>query len=300
MAANGGAQFSDAFDRTFPSDAAGNNIFVGRDVLRGLVGGIDDFVECRQPRWRRYRSLGPTLLGSSFLLNDDDFLAALEKLAGACVVINKMKRTEYVTHMLRQLAALNRQAPGIPLEAFGRLRDLALLEEGRPAVVGPYGPAPGTGRLSTFRTLGFRETAGQRFPPLVHAKLALLGHLWWHDEDDGPGVADVVGFQPFRLWVSSANFTRGSRRSIEFGYWTEDPALLKAAEHLLVELIAGSEDVDPDADDWRPDMARIEYDHDAMVEAMAELMAEERYALLEQEAQAEDWLARRDLDEPEE
>jgi hypothetical protein len=197
--------------------------------------------------------------------------------------------------MLRRLSDLNERTPGIPLDAFGQFRDLAPLEKGRPAVVGPYGPAPGTGSVSTFRTLGFRKTAERMFPPLVHAKLALLGHLLcWHV--DAPGDVEVVEFQPFRLWVSSANFTRSSGRSIEFGYWTEDPPLLKAAEHLLVELIARSEDVNPDVDDWRPDMAPVEYYHDAMVDAIAE----ERCALLEQEAQVEDWLARHDRDEQEE
>src|SRR5262249_50628911 len=58
--------------------------------------------------------------------------------------------------------------------------------------------------------------------------------------------------------------------------------------------IAESEAVDTNADDRRPEMGSIEYDHDAMIEAMAE----ERYALLEQEAQAEDWLAHHDADEP--
>jgi hypothetical protein len=32
--------------------------------------------------------------------------------------------------------------------------------------------------------------------PLMHAKVALLGELWWHDEDALGHVADVIGFAP--------------------------------------------------------------------------------------------------------
>jgi hypothetical protein len=41
--------------------------------------------------------------------------------------------------------------------------------------------------------------------------------------------SDHVRFSPRRLWVSSANFTYASRRSLEFGYWTEQTDLVRAA-----------------------------------------------------------------------
>jgi hypothetical protein len=168
--------------------------------------------------------------------------------------------------------------------AFRELADLAPLEDGRPALVGPYGPTAGTGYVSTVRALGFRRTDERNWPPLVHPKLALLGHLWWHDEDPLGGVDDYIGFRPYRLWVSSGNFTRGSRRSVEFAHWSEEPALLKAARDFLLELVSYSEPVDPEADDWEPEMAPVDYDEAAMIEAMQE----HRYAALEWEAQAED------------
>jgi hypothetical protein len=95
--------------------------------------------------------------------------------------------------------------------------------DGKPLVVGPYTPND-PGSLPMIRTLGSRQT----YPLMAHAKLALPGHLWWHDEDDF-GVADIVRFERRRLWVSSANFTFNSRRSLEFGYWTEDAALVEGA-----------------------------------------------------------------------
>jgi hypothetical protein len=58
-------------------------------------------------------------------------------------------------------------------------------------------------------------------PGALHDKLALIGELRWHDEDELGGCADVVGFE-IRPWVSSANFTNSSPRNIEFGFWTKE------------------------------------------------------------------------------
>jgi hypothetical protein len=51
------------------------------------------------------------------------------------------------------------------------------------------------------------QASGSGYVPLIHAKLALLGELWWHDEDALGHIADVTGFRARRLWVSSVNFT---------------------------------------------------------------------------------------------
>jgi hypothetical protein len=121
--------------------------------------------------------------------------------------------------------------------------------------------------IPTFRALGFRRGRSYKFPPILHAKLALVGELWWHDEDELGGVADVVGFEAIRLWVSSANFTNSSRRNIEFGFWTEDPALLKGTERFLTRLMGSSEALDTDSDHFDPELLPIEFDDDAMWEA---------------------------------
>lgn len=235
--------------------------------------------------------MGPVLLGATYLLDDEEFIASLRTLAGACVVVNKARPGRrfraYRRRTYRLLADVNEHTEGIPMEAFPALRDLAPLEDGRPAVVGPHGPGAGSGQVSTIRTLGYRQAQGRWGLNLLHAKVALLGHLWWHDEDGGPGVADVIGFTPQRLWISSANFTRASRRHIEVAYWTEDPKMLRGMQEFLVGLVAQSEELNPDADDWEPEMAPVEYDHDAMVEALAE----EREAFLEEQGRYEDWLA---------
>jgi hypothetical protein len=249
----------------------GNRAFFGRDVLQGLVDGIDDFVHERQPRWERrsHRVGAPTMLGCSPWVNDDKLLEAIESLPGACIVLSKYPQTPGGNAAVRRLREINERTNGIEVRALSGLADMAPKVGGQPRVVGPYDRVHDDESLSTFRTIGFRK-AGRDRPPIAHAKLALLGNICWTDEDPLGNVDDYVWFSPRRLWVSSANFTYASRRSLEFGYWTEDEVLVGAVERFLVGLIRASEDIDSVADGVNPDLARVEYDHAAMAEAWAE------------------------------
>ncbi|MBV9011112.1 MAG: hypothetical protein JO272_03510 [Pseudonocardiales bacterium] len=248
-----------------------NSAFFGRNVLQGLVDGIDDFIQLRQRRWSRYRALGPALLGSAMWIDDPQLISKISELYAACIVVSKQGRKPHQLKKLDQLAKLNERTPGMPVKAFSVLTELAPKEDGLPVVVGPYSRVYDR-TVPTIRTLGFRKLPGpvESSPPILHAKMALLGHLWWHDEDGISSVADVVGFQATRLWVSSANFTSSSRRSLEFGYWTEDPALVQGAERFLVKLMRSSEALDPDSDSFDPELAPVEYDDEAMFEALAD------------------------------
>lgn len=261
--------FSREFDQEFPVEPQGNKAYFGTNVLRGLIDGIDDFAQWGQPRWRRYRSMGPAMLGVAMWIDDEELLTKLGDLSAACIVVTKQERRSD-KRKFERLVAANISTPGMPLRVFSGLSGLAPKVGGKPAVVGPTSPMDDY-VMPTIRTLGFRRVAGrsEKLVPIVHAKLALLGHLWQHDED-GLGPADVMGFAARRLWVSSANFTSSSRQSLEFGFWTEDPALLRGAERFLVTLMRYSEGLDPDADSVEPDLAEPEFDDDAMAEAWSD------------------------------
>lgn len=266
------AQFPADFDQEFAIGHEGNRAYIGRNVLRGLVAGIDDFSQARQGRWNRFRSLGPVLLGSAMWLDDPELIDKISELSGACVVVTKQGRTEAQLRKLDALVRLNEQTPGMPIRAFWELSGLAPRVDGKPTIVGPSSPMDDT-IIPTIRTLGYRRLQG--LPPIIHAKLALLGHMWWHDEGPLGHVDDVIGFAPMRLWVSSANFTRSSRRNLEFGYWTEDPELLEGARRFLVAAMRASEGIDPTADTFEPDLSHVEFDEGAMAEALAELQWED-------------------------
>jgi hypothetical protein len=262
--------FPEDFDDQFPlGPHEGNSAYFGRDVLRGLITGIDDFIQARQPRWRAFRSVGPVLLGSAGWIDDHELIDKLTELAGASIVVTKQSRA---AKNLKWLREVNTRTPGLPMDAFAALRDLALKVDGEPVVLGPYDRIDEIA-IPTIRTIGFRKRHRNEIPlpPLMHAKLALLGHLWWHDEDVLGYPADLVFFTSRRLWVSSANFTRGSRHSLEFGYWTEDEALLRGAERFLTTAMRYSEGVDPESDVFEPEFAPVEWDDEAIRAALAEI-----------------------------
>lgn len=263
-----GQSFSRDFDREFAvGPQEGNNAYFGHNVLRGLVSGIDDFINIRQSRWHEYRSLGPVLLGSAMWIDDPELIATLGELTGACIVVTKQPRPRKPERVqeLRQLEEVNQRTPGLPSGAFPDLRYLAPKVHGKPLVVSPGSPSWET-VVPTIRTLGYRKLRTKDLVPIVHAKLALLGHLWWHDEDAMGYTADVTGFTARRLWVSSANFTERSRSNLEFGYWSEDTALMDGAARFLLSLIAASEGVNSDADSFTPDLAPVDYDDEAFIE----------------------------------
>jgi len=263
-------KFPSDFDDVFEVGAsAGNPAYFGLNVLQGLVDGISDFTEVRQERWRRrYRSLGTALIASSMWIDDKELIDAIGRLAAASIIVTKQGRRPADLRKLEPLDDLNDRTPGMPIRAFSALSGLAPTVDGEPALIGPY-DRPDDTVVPTIRTLGWRKTRNENVP-IVHAKLALLGHLWWHDEDGLGMVTDVIGFSARRLWISSANFTRSSRHSLEFGFWTEEQSLLEGAERFLVQLMGSSEGVDPESDAFRPDLAPYEFDDEAMAGALAD------------------------------
>jgi hypothetical protein len=150
----GKRSFSDEFDDEFavgPED--GNSAFFGRNVLRGLIAGVDDFIHLRQPRWRQFRSLGPALLGSAMWIDDPELINKLGKLSGASIVVTKQGREPGKLRKLEPLRELNERTPGLPIRAFAALSGLAPKVDGKPVVVGPYDPMD-DGVVPTIRTLG--------------------------------------------------------------------------------------------------------------------------------------------------
>ncbi|MGK7235793.1 hypothetical protein [Streptomyces hygroscopicus] len=185
-------------------------------------------------------------------MDDTELLCRVAEFPSACVVVSKQP-----------------QGPRFPTRALPHLEGPCLHEDGAAPVLGP-GSVPPDIRLPALRGLGYRK-AGDHLVPNLHTKMLLLGELWWHDEDGSGTVADVIGFKPSRLWLASANGTESSRRSLEFGLWTQDPGLVKAAQKFLVEVAAQSEELDPDSNTLTPDLVEPNYDDEEMWEALTAL-----------------------------
>jgi hypothetical protein len=234
--------------------------YFGQNVLAGLISGLDDF-RAEHERKPGFRTLGPAMLGAFMWLDDPELIERIANFPYACVVITKQPRDRRHQTRLDKLKPVLERCPGFPGDALPELRWLAPRED---PVVGPYSPAPHP-RLPALRTIGYRK-ADDKLVPILHAKMALLGELWWHDEDDF-GIADVTGFRPQRLWLASANGTASSRANLEFGIWITEPVLLREATRFLGGLMSHSEDLDPDSPGMEPGLVEPDYDDAAFAEA---------------------------------
>lgn len=242
--------------------------YFGRDVLRGLISGIDEF-HAAKARERRFRILGSALLGAFMWLDDPELVQRIADFPYACIVITKQPRDPRHQARLNRLQGLLEHSAGFPATALPELEHLVQREDGQAPIVGPYSPRPEI-MLPALRTIGYRRT-GNGLVPILHTKLALLGEVWWHDEDEFGHVTDVIGFRPQRLWVASANGTASSRRNLECGFWLHDSALLREAQNFLTGLLRHSEDFDPDANTLEPDLVEPDYDDAAFAEAAASM-----------------------------
>jgi hypothetical protein len=149
--------FSDEFDDELPvGPEPGNQALFGRNVLRGLIEGIDDFIHLRQPRWRQFRSRGPVLLGSAMWIDDAGLIDKLGELSGASIVVTKQGREQRKLRKLQQLQEINERTPGLPIRAFPALGGMAPKIDGKPIVVGPHDPMDDF-VVPTIRTLGYRK-----------------------------------------------------------------------------------------------------------------------------------------------
>ena len=186
------------FSISLGDPGSGSQAFFGRDVLRGLIEGIDDYANRRQPRWMRRSSrvTGPVLLGCSPWVGDDKLISAIADLPSACVVLSKPRADAKATTRLHEV---NEGSGGLPLRALSSPSENSPTKVGGKAqIIGPYDRMDADIVLPTLPSIGRRAT-GRARPPLAHAKLALLGNICWTDEDPVGGVTDYIWFAPERL-----------------------------------------------------------------------------------------------------
>ncbi|HEY0889450.1 MAG TPA: hypothetical protein VGE38_07560 [Nocardioides sp.] len=248
------------------ASATGDAVF-GLDILGRLV---DELRAAAQVR-RTERAWGPGVLGCSMWMDDPELIEVLGQMANACVVVTKQPRWRYDgarADALKALASSN----GLAQQAYHELSELAPPVDGNRVIVGPWHRDWADNEIGAVREVGFRKV-GNHLVPIVHAKIMLLGQMYWTDEHPSGHVMDVIGFRPERLWIGSANFTKSSRSSLEMGMWTTDPDMLTAARQWLLSLVAISEPLGAGSDSMQPELVPVEYDHDAMVEYMREAAA---------------------------
>lgn len=240
------------------------SVSFGGNVLDVVTSGLDNYLAL--PWSLRHSS---AVLGCVPWLTDGEVVDRLLRFGSSCIVINKPGQ---ISADLEQVRRLHDEGPGFPAEALPEFGWLAPREDGGPAVVGPYS-APFLEGFNSVRVAGFSQRPGATVP-LVHAKLLLLGRV---SEGEGEMGETVISFEPLRAWLGSANFTYNSRRSLEFGLWTNDHSLLEKINQFLVDLLTYSELFNSYKSYPEPERIPYEFDDAAMYEYLREHEGESDY-----------------------
>lgn len=236
----------------------GNEAYFGTDVNDGLVSGIERYVSERAPQYAS-GVRHPILLGCSPWFTDVEILRALDLLSFACVVLSKRPTDEAEQFVARKLRQRNTAGRGLPTRYFSEFSLMRPRGDDQPIVLSPAEAwAPADYIIPMFRTVGQRATRHGEKSIYAHAKLALLGTGAWTDEGPEGSIGDYFVFRADRLWISSANFSKNSRRLLEVGLWTEDRALIDGARQFLLKLVLASEDLNAVSDAPIPDFAEAD------------------------------------------
>lgn len=227
-------------------------MWFGGQVVDGLAQVIDEHVATEA----REREPMPAALGFVPWLTYAGIAERLARLPACCIVVDKGQQW--------LASALATAKNGFPPVLPG-LRDRAPVVDGQPVILGPSSPLPDYS-VGPVRTVGM--TGGER-KPLLHAKLLVLGRLAWLEYDTDVGTFEEYRFLPRSVWWGSANWTEQARSHLELGAWSDDPALVRAATEFLDDLITFSEPLGSVSPGPAPDLARLDYDDEAMREAMA-------------------------------
>ena len=241
--------------------AVGNAQF-GGGVVDHLVAGLVDFLaelaEKNSQHSARYART-PVAVGCVPWLTSKPVAEALMRFR-SLILIDK------ASSQYSAVAQLHGADRGLWSQILGTDYYAPVDSAGAPRLVGPYDELGDS--YEPVRVIGWQRSERGRAKPLLHAKLLVIGTTMYYDDPDdgsGPFWARV---RPERVWAGSANWTEASSAHIEFGTWIDDHELCDEALGFLVGLLKFSEPFSAGTAGPEPNLAPIEWDDDAMWEAM--------------------------------
>lgn len=241
------------------ASASGSMTF-GLEVVDHLRAGVEVFAD---------EISGAAAIGCVGWLSDKALVSALLRLDACCIVVNKPDRDEPAQQRLL------REGNGLPAPALPALADLQRRRSDvGPPILGPFGAIEEI-ELEPVRVAGYR--AGDRARPLLHAKVLVLGTLTCEPHPYGMVVGEVPVLRPRRCWMGSANWTWNARRSLEAGWGTEDPEVLAESTAFLADVLTISEPLGSSAARPEPELLPVEFDDDAMVDALGDQLRDGLY-----------------------
>jgi hypothetical protein len=233
----------------------------GSGVLADFIQGLRDLPAVVASGIPRKAEPYPVVLGCVPWLTSSEVVDALIEIGSCCVVVDKSSERS-------EIERLTADGGGVLQRLLPNLEFWGPATEGGPPTIDPNSAVEFHEReLEPVRMFGWRKI-GNRQVPILHAKLAVccVAYTW---EGEMGGWDDLLS--PLRVWMGSANWTRGSLRHLEFGAWTHDQALAKAALEFVTDVIRSSEPFDSTAVPPTPELVEGRWDNDAFAELAAEM-----------------------------
>jgi hypothetical protein len=234
----------------------------GGGVVDDLVEGIRSHPDAVKRRFSAKAEAYPVVVGCVPWLNSPDVVDALLTLEGCCVVVDKSARGA-------QLDRLSTDALGVQQKVFRSLQYWGPRHDGQAPVI-----SPGTAQdfeerlLEPVRVLGWRKRGKEQPVPLLHAKIAVCCAAYGWDGEFGGWDEHLM---PLSVWMGSANWTTWSAKHLEFGAWSTDELLTKAAFEFVIDVIRASELRDSSAPLPTPQLVEGKWDDDAFAELAREM-----------------------------
>jgi hypothetical protein len=211
----------------------------GDNVLADLVDGMRSFRARPAPK----KGAATIAVGCVPWLTEPAVVDELLQFDQCCIVVDKG-----CTHR-DEVQRLAREGNGIHMDAIS-----SSIYRRPGNYVEHFGEG---GDIAAARVSGW--AIGTPKPPILHAKVLLLGWTRWYEAEWPGGTYEAHEFLPERAWIGSANWTLASPRHAELGCWTE-------GEHVtdlgfwLAAIIAGSEPISSTAETPEPELVNRDYE----------------------------------------
>ncbi len=231
----------------------------GGEVVAALAEGISEHVDVVRRQFPGKAEAVPVALGCVPWLDSTEVVDALIGVGRQLVLVDKGIRKRSATDRL------NESGLGIIQSWLPHLDEYGPLDrDGAKPTISPTS-MPGNRVLEPVRLVGWKQR--QKQPPLLHAKLCLLGASYISEGDHGE-FNEL--FRPMPVWLGSANWTSGSARHLEFGLWSNDPQLAAVTLEFFGDLVRFSEPYSAATRGPEPQLVGAEWDNEAFADYAAD------------------------------
>ena len=244
-------EFSASAGGPFPwGDGGRSSVAYNEDVLPDLVAGLQALPSLARSGLPRKAEPRAAVMACVYVLTSSAVVDALIPLE-SCVIVDRQQANR------RQLQRLHDKGQSLSTLGLPGLSEVAVPSpDGRAPVIGPYGGMPEPVSLGPVRAAGWSAGKQGDHRPLLHAKMLVAGRTWVWEDDYG---TERWHFTPMFTWLGSANWTALAPSHLEFGMWSDDPALVSRNLTYLLEVLRFSQPIESTTVGPEPELVDAEW-----------------------------------------